>query len=180
MSAHIGWPDVVIAVVLLIAALKGYKRGFVMEIAGAVAVIAALITPWFYSGRFDRPIASGLHVTIGLAHVLAMAGVGIATYLAIMLIGRAISLVAKLPVIGCGNAIGGAAIGLAKGAVAIWIVLFLALLFPIPGWARTDLHGSYLARLIASPNASVDKAIRGTLPVFARPFTDPIFDRQRL
>jgi uncharacterized membrane protein required for colicin V production len=52
----VAWPDIVIVVVLVLATLKGYSRGFVAELGGAVAVTAALITPWFYNGSLDAPI----------------------------------------------------------------------------------------------------------------------------
>ena len=53
MIAGIPWPDILIAIILLISIYKGFSRGFVSELGGAVAVVAALITPWYYNGSFD-------------------------------------------------------------------------------------------------------------------------------
>ena len=39
----VGWPDIVIVGIALIAALKGFKRGFVAELGGALALAAAVI-----------------------------------------------------------------------------------------------------------------------------------------
>ena len=53
--------------------------------------------------------------------------------------------IAKLPLLGLGNAIGGAFIGFAKGAILLWLVLFIALFFPLSPDIRDGLHQSRLA-----------------------------------
>lgn len=177
---HVVWPDVLIAAIALLGLLKGFKRGFVRELSGAVALAASLITPWFYNGAFDGFFAKQLHLSAGSAHVVAMIAVGIATYLAVMIAARMLDVVARLPVIGFGNALGGAAVGLLKAAVAIWVVLYVALFFPLSPSIRGDLHRSMLVSALTQPNARVDAALIGTLPGFARPLVDPVFARHRV
>lgn len=177
---HLLWPDILIGAILLIALLKGYKRGFVMELAGAIALILAFTTPWFYGGVFDEPLRHWAHLGPGAAHVVGMFAVGILTYIAVMLIARALSLVAKLPILGLGNALAGAAIGAFKGFAGIWIVLYVALFFPLSSDIRADLHRSALVQLVTQPNARVDDAISGTLPSFARQLVQPVFERHRV
>lgn len=177
---HIVWPDIIIGAILLIALLKGLKRGFVMELAGAIALICSLITPWFYGGILDKPLAQWLHLGPGSAHVVGMFAVGIGTYIAIMLIARALNVVTKLPVLGLGNALAGGAIGIAKAAVGIWIVLYVALFFPLSSDIRADLHRSVLVQLLTQPDRRIDDAIIGSLPVFVRPLVQPEFERHRV
>ncbi|MGH8164869.1 MAG: CvpA family protein [Rhodanobacteraceae bacterium] len=174
------WPDILIAAILVIALLKGYKRGFVSELSGAIALVLALITPWYYNGAFDRPIENTLHLGPGSAHVVGMFLTGIATYAVVLLIAWALNAVAKLPVLGFGNAIFGAAIGLIKGAILVWLILYVVLFFPLSRDIRSDLHHSTLATYITQPNARVDGAINGVLPWFARPFVHPYFARHRI
>lgn len=176
----IAWPDILIGAILLIAALKGYKRGFIMELAGAIALAAALIAPWFYNGAFDETLRRTVHLNAGTAHVLAMVLVGIAAYLAVMLIARVLGAVAKLPVLGFGNALAGAGIGLLKAAVGLWLVLYIALFFPLSPQFRTDLHDSKLVGAIAEFNQRVDGALISTLPAFARGLAAPLFERHRV
>lgn len=177
---HVVWPDVIIGAILLIALLKGYKRGFIMELSGAIALVLALVTPWFYGGAFDEPLQRWAHVGPGAAHVISMFAVGIATYAGVMLLARALSVVAKLPVLGLGNALGGAAIGLLKAAVALWLVLYVALFFPLSADIRADLHRSALTQLLTQPNRRIDDAIVATLPGFTRPLVQPVFARHRV
>lgn len=174
------WPDILIAAILIIAALKGYKRGFVMELSGAVALVLSLIAPWFYNGAFDGVLEKNVHLGPGAAHVVAMFLVGLATYVAVLLIARILNAVAKLPILGTGNAAAGGAIGLLKGAIGVWIVLYVALFFPLSRDIRADLHRSALVHWIVQPNARVDSAVIATLPWFARPLVNPLFARHRV
>jgi membrane protein required for colicin V production len=174
------WPDILIAAILLIAALKGYKRGFVMELSGAVALILALVTPWFYNGGFDPLLERTLHMPPGAAHVVAMFAVGLATYVAVLLLARILNTIAKLPVLGLGNALAGAAIGLLKGLIGVWIVLYIALFFPLSRDIRADLHRSVLVAYVTEPNARVDSFLNATLPWFARSLMTPLFARHRV
>ena len=177
---HVVWPDILIGAILIVALLKGYKRGFVMELAGAIALILSFITPWFYGGVFDKPLQQWVHLGAGSAHVVGMFAVGVLTYVAIMLLARAVNIVAKLPVLGLGNALAGGAIGVLKAAAAIWVVLYVALFFPLTRDVRADLHRSVLVQVITQPNARVDDAIVATLPAFARPVLQPVFARHRV
>jgi membrane protein required for colicin V production len=177
---HIVWPDILIGAILLIALLKGFKRGFIMELAGAIALILAFVTPWLYGGVFDGALQQWFHLGAGSAHVIGMFAVGILTYVGVMLLARALSVVAKLPVLGLGNALAGGAVGLAKGAVAMWLVLYIALFFPLSRDIRADLHRSVLVQLLTQNNARVDDAIIGTLPSFARPLLQQVFARHRV
>ena len=177
---HVVWPDILIGAILIVALLKGYKRGFVMELAGAIALVLSFITPWFYGGVFDKPLQQWVHLGPGSAHVVGMFAVGVLTYVAIMLLARAVNIVAKLPVLGLGNALAGGAIGVLKAAAAIWVVLYVALFFPLTRDIRADLHRSVLVQVITQPNTRVDDAIVSTLPAFARPVLLPVFARHRV
>ncbi|HEY9181433.1 MAG TPA: CvpA family protein [Candidatus Baltobacteraceae bacterium] len=177
---HIVWPDILIGAILLIALLKGIKRGFVLELAGAIALVCSLVTPWFYGGVLDKPLQQWLHLGPGSAHVVGMFAVGIGTYIVIMLIARALNVVAKLPVLGIGNALAGGAVGILKAAIGLWVLLYVALFFPLSRDIRTDLHRSLLVQVITQPNQRVDDAIIGSLPAFVRPLVLPEFARHRV
>lgn len=174
------WPDILIAAIVLIAALKGYKRGFILELSGALALVASLIVPWFYRGTFDGLLMNVTHLGAGSAHVVAMFLVGLATYVAILLIARALNTVTKLPFIGLGNALAGGAVGVLKALVLIWLLLYVALFFPLSRDIRADLHRSAIVGYVTGPNDRVDGAIIGTFPWFARPFAHYVFAHHRV
>jgi uncharacterized membrane protein required for colicin V production len=174
------WPDIVIAVILLISTYKGFTRGFVSELGGAVAVVAALITPWYYNGAFDPWLERVVHLGAGSAHVVGMFLCGFATYAIVLAIAWVLNRFAKLPILNIGNSIGGAAIGFAKGAVLIWLVLFIALYFPLSRDIRSDLHNSHFAVYFTAPDGQIDRVIESVIPWFARPALWPYFHRHHV
>ena len=180
MILGIPWPDLVIAIILLLSTYKGFSRGFVSELGGAVAVVAALITPWYYNGAFDPWLESVAHLGAGSAHVVGMFLCGFATYAIVLAIAWVLGRFAKLPLLNIGNAIGGAAIGFAKGAVLIWLVLFIALYFPLSRDIRADLHQSHFAAFFTQPDAKIDGVIESVIPWFARPALWPYFRRHHV
>jgi uncharacterized membrane protein required for colicin V production len=178
--AGMAWPDIVMVIILGIATFKGYARGFVSELGGAVAVTAALVTPWFYNGSLDPQIEQLTRLGPGSAHVVGMFATGLLTYVALLVVARLLGTIAKLPVLGLGNALGGALIGFAKGAILLWLVLFVALFFPLSPDIRDGLHESHLAPYLVTYDAPLDDAILSTVPWFARPFVMPYFRRHHL
>jgi uncharacterized membrane protein required for colicin V production len=174
------WPDLVIAAIVLLFALKGWKRGFVAEIGGFIALAAALWAAFIYPGTLDPYVRDILHLGEGSAHVVGMAMFAIAVYIVLMLVSATLSRVARLPVIGLGNALGGAAIGVVKAVLGLWVVLYVALFFPLSPDLRGDLHASRLVAYITQDNGRVDALVKGTLPWFVRPFAQPFFNRHRV
>ncbi|HEY8322105.1 MAG TPA: CvpA family protein [Candidatus Baltobacteraceae bacterium] len=176
----LAWPDLVIGAIALIAALKGFRRGFVKELGGAVALFLAILTPWFYNGALDGAISGVTHLGPGSAHVIGMFLTGIATYAVLIAISIVLDKVARLPVLGIFNAIAGAAIGLAKAAIFCWVVLYVALFFPLSPDIRADLHRSSLAAAVTAPDPTIDGMLYSTLPWFAKPVAEPFFKRHRV
>ena len=174
------WPDLVIAAIVLVAALKGYKRGFISELAGAIALFASVITPFYYNGFGDGALEQYVHLGPGSAHVVGMFLCGFVTYAAIMAVAWFLNRFAKLPFLGLGNALAGAAVGVIKSTVFLAFVLWIALFFPLAPDLRADFHHSRLVAILTLPDQRIDDALNSVLPWFARPFVRPWFDRHRV
>lgn len=180
MIAGVAWPDLIIFIVLAIATYKGWARGFVSELGGAIAITGALATPWFYNGSLDGQIQAVTKLGPGSAHVVGMFGTGLLTYIVVLVVARLLGRIAKLPVLGLGNALGGGIIGFAKGAILLWLVLFISLFFPLSPDIRDDLHRSSLAPYLVAYDGPLDDAMLSAIPWFARPFAMPFFKRHHL
>jgi uncharacterized membrane protein required for colicin V production len=174
------WPDLVIAAIALLFAMKGWKRGFVAEIGGFIALWAAIWAALHYPGVLDQPARDYVHVNAGSAHVVGMIAFALIVYVALLAISAILSGIAKLPVIGLGNALGGAAIGIVKAAVGVWVVLYVLLFFPLTNDLRTDLHNSQLVTIVTAENPYIDGVVKNTMPWFVRPLVQPIFARHRV
>jgi hypothetical protein len=96
-----------------------------------------------------------------------------------MVISSMLSRIAKLPVIGIVNGLGGALIGVCKVLLFAWAVVYVTLFFPIPRDLRTDLRHSRLVTMLADQNDRVDGYVKGALPWFVKPFAEPLFARHR-
>ncbi len=175
-----GWPDVIIIAILALAAIKGFARGFISELGGIVAVILALAAAFYYNGFLDNGLEHAFKMNPGSAHVTGLILSGLIVYGVVMLVIWLLGRYVHLPVLGAGNALGGGVVGLAKGVVLIWVVLFVALLFPLSHDIRTDLHKSRLVAVLSQENQRVDDAIFNKLPDIAKPFVKPILDRQQV
>jgi uncharacterized membrane protein required for colicin V production len=176
----VGWPDVVIVGIALIAALKGFKRGFVAELGGTLALAAAVIAGFLYNGVLDQLIESIMHVGVGSSHVIGLIAFALLVYAVFMGASLLLGTIAKLPILGIGNSIGGAGVGIVKAAVGLWAVLYICLFFPLTPDLRADFHRSPLVVMLASPNEQLDGTIRGNMPWFAKPFAQPFFNRHRV
>ena len=174
------WPDLVIGAIALIAGIKGFRRGFVKELGGAVALFFSILTPWFYNGALDGAISGVTHLGPGSAHVIGMSLTGLITYAVLIAISMVLDKVARLPILGIFNAAAGAAIGLAKAAIFCWLVLYVALFFPLSPDIRADLHKSSLAATVTQWDPTIDGALYSTLPWFAKPVAEPFFKRHRV
>jgi|GEM_PF-358793 len=177
---HLGWPDIVLGALLLFALLKGIKRGGVREVGGLLAIIGAIAAAVFYRGQLDRTIGWMTHAGAGVNRLLGLLTAAVLGYVVVMLIVSVIDRIMRLPVLGTGNALIGGAIGLAKGAVLIWAVLYVALFFPLPEGMRGDLARSPLVGMLTSPNVRIDRGIETIVPAFALPYVAPLFQRHEL
>jgi uncharacterized membrane protein required for colicin V production len=171
----LAWPDLVIGGITVFFAVRGFKKGFVSELAGAVAVFVAIIAAFQYNGSFDGPVAAITRLSHGSAHAAGLLIFAIIAYAIVMLIAWLLGRVAKLPVIGVANGIAGAVLGACKALFGAFLVLYAVLFFPLPGDLRKDLHRSALVSLVTQPDARVDAAVRSIMPWFVRPILTPFF-----
>jgi uncharacterized membrane protein required for colicin V production len=174
------WPDVLIGGIALFFALKGWKRGFVAEIAGAIALFAAIVAAIRYPGSLDDIAGRFFHVRAGAAHVVGMVIFALAVYFALMAGAWIAGRFAKLPIVSLGNRAAGAAVGSIKALAGVWAVLYVALFFPLTPDVRADLRRSAIVSAITEPNVGVDAVMRSALPQFVKPWADPIFTNHRV
>ncbi len=171
----LAWPDIVIVVVVLFFTLKGLKWGLVRELTGALALGFAILAALHYPGMWDGFIAAHVHAARGATHVIGMVAYAVLAYAIVLALGSVLSAVAKLPLLNVVNAVGGAVVGAAKGIVVVWVVLYVALFFPLTRGVREDLHRSSLVAELERPNVRFDTTVRASLPPFAAPFANSLF-----
>lgn len=176
----LAWPDLIIGGITVFFAIRGFGKGFVSELAGAVAVFVAVVAAFQYNGAFDGIVTTLTGLTHGSAHAVGLLAFAIMAYAFVMLIAWLLGRIAHLPAIGLVNGILGAALGACKALFGAFLVLYIVLFFPLPNDLRRDLHRSALVSLVTQPDASVDEAVRGLMPWFVRPLANPFFGRHHV
>jgi uncharacterized membrane protein required for colicin V production len=175
MIGGVAWPDLLFAAVVALAVYKGYSRGFVKELGGLIAIVAATIAPWYYNGSADWIIGKYAGIALPFAHAVGMIGTSIGAYAIVMAIVLIVGAIVKLPLLGLGNKIAGGLVGFIKAYALIWCVLFVALFFPLTPQIRAALHESHLAPFFTAGYDNVGNGITSAAPEFARPFLLPYF-----
>jgi uncharacterized membrane protein required for colicin V production len=170
----IAWPDLAIGAILAYSTFAGWRRGFISELTGAVALFAALLAAFSYRGSWDARIESVTHLAGGGAHIAGLLLAAAIAYLCVYAVGFVLERAAKLPVAGTINGMLGGVVGLGKALVFLWIVLYVALWFPLSDEFRAVLHRSALASAITMPNELLDGAIHRSFPWFQRPSTKSV------
>ncbi|GAC1301827.1 MAG: hypothetical protein NVSMB19_10420 [Vulcanimicrobiaceae bacterium] len=176
----LAWPDIAIGIVAIFGTLKGFKRGFVSELRGAVALAFGVAAAFAYGGTWDVWLRDRMHMGTGTAHVAGMVLYALLAYTIVYALGSALALVAKLPLVGTANALLGAFVGALKSAVFAWAVVYVALFFPLTAELRDDLHRSHLVAALQAPNSALDLRVRDALPPFVRPFAELLFARHHV
>jgi uncharacterized membrane protein required for colicin V production len=176
----LAWPDLIIGGITIFFAVRGFSKGFVSELAGAVAVFVAIVAAFQYNGSFDGIVTSITGLTRGSAHAVGLLVFAIIAYAVVMLVAWLLGRIASLPVVGLVNGLLGALLGGGKALFGAFLVLYAILFFPIPGDLRNDLHRSALVALVTQPDAAVDDAVRGLMPWFVRPLATPFFLRHHV
>ncbi len=175
-----GWPDLTIAGFTLFFAWKGFKNGFVAELAGPVAIVIALVAAVRYPGSLDNDVTGLTRLGPGSAHAIGTLLFAVIVYAIVTMSAWLLARVATLPVLGFVNRCGGALVGGGKALLAAWAVLYVTLLFPLTPDLHADLHASPLVRWLVGFDGGVDDAVRQFTPSFIAPLLEPFLDRHRL
>lgn len=176
----LAWPDLIIGGITVFFAIRGFRKGFVSELAGAVAVFVAIVAAFHYNGSFDGTVTTFTGLTHGSAHAVGLLIFAIVAYAIVMLISWLLGRIAKLPLVGIVNGVAGALLGACKALFGAFLVLYVVLFFPLPGDLRHDLQRSALVSLVTQPDPAVDDAVRSLMPWFVRPLVGPFFTRHHV
>ena len=149
--------DVALALLLLVAAVRGYVRGIVREACSLLALVAGLYAAFSLAPTVEAVVASRYvlpnPVGAGVAFVAVFASVYVVCSIVGVLLDRRGSGVVVRVATGLAGAVAG---GGKAGAVAAFVLLF-AHLFPVAPGLERQVMASALGRPIV---AAAERAIR--------------------
>ena len=164
----------------MISAVRGWKIGFISELAGTIAICVAFFAAYAYPGIWDHFIIYWTRLTIDSAHIIAMFLFALVAYTAVVMLAYFLNRYSTTATLSPINAFGGALLGGAKAFFLFWFILYIALFLPISHSLRSDLRGSFFVPMLTSQGERLDQQIRPATPWFVRPFVIPYLRRHHL
>ena len=121
----VNWLDWLLIAILVLAAFQGFRRGFIVEAASLVALLAGIWAGVHLSDRVGAAIGLGADKT-----AIAFLVTFIAVLIGIHLLARAITKAIDLAQLGFPNKLAGVAFGVVRSAFTLSIMLNL-----LVGWS---------------------------------------------
>lgn len=113
------WYDIVIALLLVAAAVQGWRQGVIIQVLGLAAVVAGI----FLARAYSETIGAALGLQGSTAVVAGFAIIFVATVLVVALIGRLTRGLFRIVGLGVFDSIFGVVFSLLKVYVLVWLVL---------------------------------------------------------
>lgn len=120
------WLDVLLILPLLIGLIRGLMRGLITELIAILAVVLGVVGARLWGARFSAWILAQTQWPDGVCDVIGYALLFLAIAIVLNILGRLISKLLRAIHLGFLNRLGGGLFGIAKWALVILVVAFLA------------------------------------------------------
>jgi membrane protein required for colicin V production len=138
--------DILVWVILLIFAVKGFMKGLVREVCS----LLGLVVGGWSAFTFCRPIADVLQPHIPLSHTvtlfLSFGLIFLALGFAFIFLGYLLTALLKIILLGSLNRIGGVFLGVLQGALVLCLLLALGTCASMPVKVKSYIEKSATAR----------------------------------
>lgn len=115
--------DIILLILLVFAAINGFRKGFIEELAGLIALILGIWAALQFSGLVASLIAENFNYQSKYLPVIAFAVTFIIVLILVNLIGGIASNIIKAVQLGFLNKLAGFAFGVIKGALVLSVFL---------------------------------------------------------
>lgn len=145
--------DLLIFSFLVITAIRGYHRGMIKQTVGLVAFVAALLLAATYYQDIAQLLTLNQSISRAIpqeiANLISFSLLVLLVILTINLIGYLLHTLSQVFFLSLLDNIGGAFVGIMKGAFLLFLVLLVLTELPIPFFTN-QLNGSFFARDLLS------------------------------
>lgn len=136
--------DLLILLVLVLFVFKGFRRGFLREIAGLLGIVFAFILAVRLMDDFSLLLGHFLGLSPRVAVLVTAVAIFIVALIAILMLARMIRKVMDLAALGWIDRLLGSLFGLAKGVVIVSILALIISLLPVGGEFNREKKESFL------------------------------------
>jgi membrane protein required for colicin V production len=121
----INYLDILLAVLLLLFAWSGFRKGLVIEIATLAALILGLFLAYYFSVFVSEKLKEFFSISDQYLEIISFIVVFIGVILFVMLVGKLFEKLIDVLMLGFLNKLAGAIFGIFKGALFISIFIFI-------------------------------------------------------
>ncbi len=151
MQIPINWIDVFVGIVLLVFAIRGYRRGLSGEILQVVGLLASLILAYRFFGYVGEALHQSLAMPEGIAFVLGYVGVFVLIYTIFYVIRYIVHKMMSVSFIAVLEKGGGILAGMMRGICILSVLFVLVCMIRQPSVTRyifnESLTGKYIMPL---------------------------------
>ena len=174
------WVDALVALTLGVAFWGGYRSGVVRELIGLAAIVLAWVLAGAFAGPFSDSLGAQLGTSVAVAHLIGFWLLFLVVFAAVRAAGWLLERATSLPIIKVVSGVGGGVVAAAKAVLLLWLILFVALFFPIAPDVRAAMRASPSARTIDALDAPAYAMLEGALPKPVRVVASSILKHHRL
>jgi len=138
--------DILIWVVLLIFAVKGFMKGLVREVCSLLGLVLGGWVAFACYHPLAEVLRSHIRLPYSVTSFLSFALIFLTSGLLFFFLGHLLTTLFKIILLGGVNRIGGILIGLVQGALVVCLALSLGTLKPVPGKVKAHIERSATAR----------------------------------
>jgi membrane protein required for colicin V production len=138
--------NILIWTILIIFMVKGFMKGLIREVCSLLALVIGSWAAFSYYPFLSVIIRKYIHLPHYVSSVIAFIVIFLALGLLFFFLGRLLTVISKVILLGGLNRAGGVIFGFLQGALVLCLVLFLGTIKPAPVKLRTELEGSKTAR----------------------------------
>jgi len=141
--------DILLWIILLACAMKGFMKGLVREVCSLLGVIAGAWAAFSYYGALTATIRSLINLPQAVTAAVAFLLIYLVLGLLFFFVGHLLTVIFKIMLLGWLNRFGGVVFGFLQGAFILCILLALATSKPVPAKIKGYLQGSSTARSLS-------------------------------
>ena len=149
--------DILLWIILLVAAARGFMKGLVREVCSLFGVVAGAWAAFTYYGSVSAAIRPFIHLPQAVAAVLSFLLIYLVLGLLFYFVGHLLTVIFKIMLLGWLNRLGGIIFGFLQAAFILCIILALVSSRPVPAKVKGYLQSSGTAQyMIDSGRGMID------------------------
>ncbi|MCK9218809.1 MAG: CvpA family protein [Bacteroidales bacterium] len=157
--------DFVLLVLILLFIVHGYRKGIIISLAGIAALILGIYAAVHFSNYLDATLLEHVKPSRKWLPILSFSITFLLVLFGVILVGKLTEKVVDIVGLGFLNRLGGALLGLVKGAILVSIFIFiLSCIDPKEKWMTSkDKQGSFFYSPVSKVFPKLMKLIGGDI-----------------